>query len=51
MKTENLVQHVQQMLDSATYSDGSATIPAYLLEQLADLAGIELKERCYTEAL
>jgi hypothetical protein len=49
MTNENLVQHVQQMLDFATYADGQATIPAFLLEQLADIAGVGLKERCYTE--
>ena len=45
----DIKNHVGEILSSARYADGEATIPAYLLEQLADLAGVELEERCYTE--
>jgi len=47
--SETLKIHVQHMIDCATYSDGNATVPAFLLEQLADLAGVKLSERRYTE--
>ena len=49
MRKRYAQDHVETMLREAHYQDGYATLPAYMLEQLADLLDVKPRERYYTE--